>query len=150
MIVSLWKSLRRLSAGKKSTSSFVFTLRYCKDIVNLLFWVLWECLAMHTQSDTINLEKTSGSSAGKKPTMIFWKNCKYMQSYFGYFRNAWLHTFKIIILTWRRLWCLSSCQKYTSSFTYFLSYYILKNPAIRLGDSILAHNLRPRNLLDMG
>ena len=30
---------------------------YCKDIVNL-FWVLWTCLAMHTQSDTINLLKT--------------------------------------------------------------------------------------------
>ena len=24
---------------------------YCKDIVNLLFWVLWACLATHTQSD---------------------------------------------------------------------------------------------------
>ena len=33
MTVSLW----RLSAGKKSTSSFLFSLKYCKDIVTLLF-----------------------------------------------------------------------------------------------------------------
>ena len=30
---------------------------YCKVVVNL-FWVLWTCLALHTQSDTINLWKT--------------------------------------------------------------------------------------------
>ena len=54
MIVSIWKNLQRLSAGKKSTSSFMFSLRYCKDIVNWLFLVLIACLAMHTQSDTIN------------------------------------------------------------------------------------------------
>ena len=28
-------------------------LAYSKDIVNLLFWVLWACLAAHTQSDAI-------------------------------------------------------------------------------------------------
>ena len=28
---------------------------YCKDIVNLLFWVLWACLATYTISDTIIL-----------------------------------------------------------------------------------------------
>ena len=38
MIVSIWKSLQHLSAGKKSTSSFMFSLRYCKDIVNWLFF----------------------------------------------------------------------------------------------------------------
>ena len=54
MIVSIWKNLQCLSAGKKSTSSFMFSLRYCKDIVNWLFLVLIACLAVHTQSDTIN------------------------------------------------------------------------------------------------
>ena len=39
----------------KINSSFTLSLRYCKDIIKLLFWVLWACLAMHTQSDTINL-----------------------------------------------------------------------------------------------
>ena len=32
----------------------MFSLRYCKDIVNWLFLVLIACLAMHTQSDAIN------------------------------------------------------------------------------------------------
>ena len=54
MIASIWRNLRHVFADKKFTSSFTFFLRYCKDIVNLLFWVLWECLAMHTQSDTNN------------------------------------------------------------------------------------------------
>ena len=40
----------------KINSSFTLSLRYCKDIIKLLFWVLWACLAMHTQSDTINLQ----------------------------------------------------------------------------------------------
>ena len=31
------------------------SLRYWKDIANLLFWVLWACLAMQTQSDNIKL-----------------------------------------------------------------------------------------------
>ena len=36
----LWSS----SACQKSTSSLTYYLRYCKDIANLLFWELWECL----------------------------------------------------------------------------------------------------------
>ena len=43
--------------GKKSTSSFTFFLRYWKDIANLLFRVLWACLALYTQSDAKNLQK---------------------------------------------------------------------------------------------
>ena len=53
-------------------------------------------------------------------------------------------------MTCGRLQCLSSCQKYTSSFTSFLRYYILKNPVIWLADSILAYNLRLGILPDMG
>ena len=56
MIVSIWRN--RLSADKKSTSSFTFSLRYCKDTVNLFFWVIWACLATHTQSDNKYLWKT--------------------------------------------------------------------------------------------
>ena len=50
----------------------------------------------------------------------------------------------MIVSTCRRLWCLSAYQKYTSSFTSFLRYYILKNTAIWLANSILAHNSRTR------
>ena len=35
-----------LSTCKKSTSSLLSFLRYCKESTNLLCWVLWACLAM--------------------------------------------------------------------------------------------------------
>ena len=56
--------------AKKSTSSFTFSLRYCEDIANLLFWVLWVCLAMHTQSDNIRLQKTFVFICGQKTKFI--------------------------------------------------------------------------------
>ena len=49
----------------------------------------------------------------------------------------------MLITTCIRFWCLPACQKQTSSFTNFLIYYIVKNPAIWLADSILGNNLRP-------
>ena len=36
IIVSMWRNLLYLSKGKKLTPSFMFSLRYCKDIENLL------------------------------------------------------------------------------------------------------------------
>ena len=81
--------------------------------------------------------------------MLYWRYYKdmhtsyfdmHMTSYFGYFGHAWLHTPKMIVSTCTRLWCLSACKKYTSSFTSFLRYYILKNPAIWLADSIQNQN----------
>ena len=87
IIVSICSKLSCLSACKKPSSSLTSFLRYCKKIANLLFWIiqaclatfilhiflelffyckdivnlfwiLWTCLAMHTQSDNINLLKT--------------------------------------------------------------------------------------------
>ena len=90
--------------------------------------------------------KKSASSA-----MFFWRYCKDMQtSYSGFFGHAWLRTPKMIISTCRKRQCLSACQKYTSSLTSFLRYYILKNPAIWLADSILTHNSSTRIMPDMG
>ena len=66
MIVSIWKNLSSLYLGKKSTSSFMFSLRYCKDIAKLLFMELWVCPALSTQSDTINLQKTFVFICGQK------------------------------------------------------------------------------------
>ena len=88
-------------------------------------------------------QKLSRLSAGKKSnllSMLFWRYCKNIQTYFGYFGHAWLHTSRMIVSNCRRLQCLSTCQKYTLSFTPFLRYYNLKNPAIWLYVSILAHN----------
>ena len=36
----------------------MFSLRYCKDIANLLFFVLWAYLATKTQKDSISFQKT--------------------------------------------------------------------------------------------
>ena len=47
-IVSIWRDLLCLSASKKVTSSFTFSLRYCNDIAKLLLLVLWGILATHT------------------------------------------------------------------------------------------------------
>ena len=81
--------------------------------------------------------------------MLSWKYCKHMQT-LSYFEHACLHTPKMIVSTCRRLWCLSACQKQTLLFTSFLRYYILKNPAIWLADSMLVYNSRTRILPDMG
>ena len=78
--------------------------------------------------------------------MHFWRYRKDMQT--SYFGHAWSHTPKMMVSTCWWLRCLSACEKYTSSFTSFFRYYILKNPAIWLADSILAHNLRIRILPD--
>ena len=48
----LKKSLKILSFSKQQF------FRYCKDIANFLFWVLWACLAMTSKSDGISLQKT--------------------------------------------------------------------------------------------
>ena len=70
-------------------------------------------------------------------------------SYFGYFGHAWLRSPKMIVTTFRKLQCLSACQKQTSLFASFLRYYILKNPTIWLANSILAQNSRNKILLDI-
>ena len=103
MIVSLWRNLRRLSGGKKSTSFFTFSLTYCKDIANLLFWVLWACLAMYILSDTIVFMFNFYvylEAKNKTPSfMLLWRYCKDMQTYFEYFGQAWLYSPKMIVLT---------------------------------------------------
>ena len=53
VILSTCRKLLSLSACKNLTSSFTFSMRYCKDIVNLLFWVFCTCLAAQSQNDSI-------------------------------------------------------------------------------------------------
>ena len=89
-------------------------LEILQSIANLLFWILWVCLAMQTKGILSSCRKLLCLSAGKKstsPTMLFWRYCKDMQTYFGYFGYAWLPTTKMIVSTCRRLQCLSACQK---------------------------------------
>ena len=89
MTVSLWRNLWGLPAVKRSSSSFTFSLQYCKDIVNLLFCILWAYLAKHTQSYILStcrklvfiyqLVENLCLSANKKSIsspMLFWRYWK--------------------------------------------------------------------------
>ena len=79
--INLKKSLMFIYR-QKSTLSFTFALTYCKDIANLLLWVLWACLATHTQSDNINLWKTF--------VLICRQNINFnLQSYANLFQVLW-------------------------------------------------------------
>ena len=51
----LWPVKAILSAYRKSCLSPTSFLKYYKDLVNLLFWVLWVCLATSTENNSSNL-----------------------------------------------------------------------------------------------
>ena len=79
MTVPLWRNLWQLYARQKPTSSFMISLKYFNMtnwsvILAYLLWLLWECLAMHTQSDTLYLQKLPVfTSMGKINFMLFWR-----------------------------------------------------------------------------
>ena len=98
----------------------------------------WLCTAQVILSTCRKCSHLSTSKKSASSLTFFWRYCKNMQTFcFGYFGHACLGTPKMLVSTCRRLRCLSPCQKETSLFTSFLRYYILKNPAIWLAESIL-------------
>ena len=69
-IVSNYRELLCLTS-KKSTQSPMFSWRYCKVLyINFLIWVLWVCMAMQTQNDSTNLQKTLMSICMPKTNFI--------------------------------------------------------------------------------
>ena len=135
-----------LSACKKWTPFVTSFFRYCKDIANLLLWVLWECLIMTIIMIVWTCRKLwypncwnqyVGNSdiyphAEKKNQ--FSRFCKDMQTrYFGNFWNACPFPSKIIVSICRKLSCLSACKKSTSSLISFLQYC---NKSINVKESI--------------
>ena len=76
--------------------------------------------------------------------MLLCRYCKDLKTYFGYFGHACFHSPKMIVSSWGRLRYLSACKIWTASFTSFVWYYILKNPAIWLAGSILAITRDPK------
>ena len=74
LILKVLKSTCRkpscLSACKKSASSLTSFLRYCKEIANLLFWVLYASLVTHTQNDSIISQKTFAFICRQKNHLI--------------------------------------------------------------------------------
>ena len=99
-----------LFACQKWTPFLTSFLRYCKNIANLLLWVLWECLIMPVNNDSITLKETLVPkvlkstcrklwclSACKKSTSsnFFFDIVKTLQTcYFGNFGNAWASLLK--------------------------------------------------------
>ena len=143
MIVSIWRNSWHLSAGKKkSTSSFMFSLRYYKNIKNLLFGYSGHVWLPTLKVILSTCRKLLCWSAGKKNNFIFHVFLDTLQKYtsllFWALCACLVNKPKMIVSTCRRLQCLSVCQKYSSSLTSLLRYYILKNPASWLADCILA------------
>ena len=117
---------------QKRTPFLTPFLRYCKNIANLLLWVLWECLIMPINIDRITLQETLVSKVLKStlmficmqkstsslisclryckdiPNLLFWELWKYFTI-----------PIKTIVLTCRKPSCSSACKKSTSSLTSF-------------------------------
>ena len=55
LIVLICRNIWCLFACKNSNSSLSSFLKYCKDITNLIFWVLWAFLTMAKKNDGISL-----------------------------------------------------------------------------------------------
>ena len=89
------------------------TLRYCKNITNLLFWELWECLTILIKMIVSACSELSCSSAGKKSTssQCFSRDITRYANLFWVFWECLITHTKMIVLTYRRLRCLSSWQK---------------------------------------
>ena len=150
-MVSIWLSLGRLSAGKKSASCFTFSLRYCKDIVNLLFWVLWTYMAYAHPKWYCQLVENFHVYLHVKNQVHPYASLELLQRCANFL--LWVLWTRLLTHTQNDSINLLKTSmfmpKINSSFTSFLKYYILKNPAIWLGDSILAHNSRTWILPDM-
>ena len=55
ILKSTYRKLLCLYECKISTSSLTSFMRYCKDIANLLFWEIWQCLTIPIKNHSINL-----------------------------------------------------------------------------------------------
>ena len=108
-------------------------LRYCKDIVNLLLWVIWECLIMPINNDNNNLVENFDAQIVEtnfQETLIFISIQK-INYIFNFFSEILQRHCKLAILgpfgmhdipilsTCSKLSCLSACKKSTSSLNSF-------------------------------
>ena len=95
MIALIYRKISCLSACKKSISSLIFFSKYCKEMADLLFWVIWACLATHILNDSINLRKSSMFICKLKINFILPVFLEILEGYcklaiFGYFGQACL------------------------------------------------------------
>ena len=119
-IVSLWRNLQHLSAGKTSTSFFTFSLINCKLAVfgtlsmsgyahPKWYYQLVESFCVYLQTKN-----------QLHPSCFYGDIENNMQTYFGSFRQAWLHSPKMIVSTCRGLSCLSVHKKINFIINLFL------------------------------
>ena len=100
-LVNSWKPLASAANGSISDVVMGLDTSLCFYRTHFTFHL--------AQGDTISTcRKLLCLSAGKKstsspPMLAFLENGKDMQTYFGYFRHAWLHTPKVIVSACRRL-----------------------------------------------
>ena len=111
-----------ISHAKNQLYLLTSSLRYCKDIANLLFWELQECLIIPIKTIVFICRKPSSSSACKKSTSSptsFVRYCKEIVKLLLWVIWAclvtWLCTPKVILSTCRKRLCLSASKKATSS-----------------------------------
>ena len=75
-----------------------FFLKILQRKANILFWVIWACLAIHTWNGSITLKKPSAFISRQKLNFIFHVfldifTAKILQTpCFGYFEHVWLRT----------------------------------------------------------
>ena len=113
------RSAPGLCTCKKSTSSLTSFLKYCKDIENLLFWELWECLIIPIKIILPIISKLPCLSECKKLTSSLNSFSRYC---FGYSGNAWLCKPKVILSKCRKLHCSFVSKEVTSPSMLFWRY----------------------------
>ena len=89
VLKSTCRKLWCLFACQKINFISNFFFRYCRDIANLLFWELGECLTIPIKNHSINLQETFTLICMQKINFIlhgfFWYIAKILQTcYFGY------------------------------------------------------------------
>ena len=112
--------------AKKSISSPTFSLRYCKDVANLVFWELWESLTIPIKTIVLICRKPSCSSSCKKSTSSPTSFIRYYNEIVNLlFCVLWAClalTLKVMLSTCSKLLCLSAGKKATSSPMFFWRY----------------------------
>ena len=103
-------------------NSFLELSQWYSNVV----WVICTYFAKPMKKNSINFQKTLMLINMQKINFITnlwaWDTAKILYTcYFEYFGNAWLRPSNVIVLTCRKLWCLSA-QKVNSSLTSFLRY----------------------------
>ena len=130
----------------------MFSLRYCRYIVNWLFLVLWTCLATHIQSDTIGLYETFVFICRQKFNLIHHAFVQILQRYANLFWALWACLFPLTqndsIILWKT--SIFICmQNMNCIIHFFLVILHFKESCNLIGWQHFGHNSRSKILPDM-